>query len=124
MATNQNFIAITIKAFLPTGKTLDEQFAALSIVKAAHESGDYAALLKAAQDVEVKTEAKKEAAPATTREGANIHGIGPDEGTGPNPDFDPDFSDLPDTIPTMDDADDFALAAEAEEEPARANRKK
>ena len=58
MATNQSGIAIVIKAFLPTGKTLDEQFAALSIVKQAHETGDYAALLKAAQDAEVKTEAK------------------------------------------------------------------
>ena len=58
MATNQNVIAIQIKAFLPTGKTLDEQFAALSIVKTAHETGDYSALLKAAQDVEIKTEAK------------------------------------------------------------------
>lgn len=68
MAINQSGIAIQIKAFLPTGKTLDEQFAALSIVKTAHETGDYSALLKAAQDVEVKTEAKnrriEEAAPA------------------------------------------------------------
>ena len=58
MATNQQGIAIQIKAFLPTGKTIDEQFAALNIVKTAHETGDYAALLAAAQDVEVKTEAK------------------------------------------------------------------
>lgn len=43
---------------MPTGKTLDEQFAALSIVKTAHETGDYAPLLAAAQDVEIKTEAK------------------------------------------------------------------
>lgn len=68
MATNQNIIAITIRAALPTGKTLDEQFAALSIVKTAHETGDYAPLLKAAQDVQIKTEAKtrrvEEAAPA------------------------------------------------------------
>lgn len=58
MATNQNFIDITIKAALPTGKTLDEQFAALSIVKTAHETGDYAPLLAAAQDVQIRTEAK------------------------------------------------------------------
>jgi hypothetical protein len=55
---NQTGIAIVIKAFLPTGKTLDEQFAALSIVKAAHETSDYAALLKAATIEEVKTEQK------------------------------------------------------------------
>ena len=40
MAINQSGIAITIKAFLPTGKTLDEQFAALLVVKTAHETGD------------------------------------------------------------------------------------
>lgn len=55
---NVSGIAIVIKAFLPTGKTLDEQFAALSIVKDAHASGDYAALLAAAQIDEVKTEQK------------------------------------------------------------------
>lgn len=58
MAINQNGIAINIKAFLPTGKTLEEQFEALSIVKTAHETGDYAPLLKAARDVQIKTEAK------------------------------------------------------------------
>ncbi|TIT90379.1 MAG: hypothetical protein E5W41_00185 [Mesorhizobium sp.] len=47
-----------IKAFLPTGKSLDEQFAALSIVKTAHETSDYSALLKAASIEEVKTEQK------------------------------------------------------------------
>lgn len=58
MAINQPGVAITIKAFLPTGKTLDEQFEALSIVKTAHETSDYSALLQAAHDVEVKTESK------------------------------------------------------------------
>ena len=69
---NQSGIAITIKAFLPTGKTLDEQFAALSIVKDAHESGDYTALLKAAGVDEVKTEQKtrriEDVVPAPTGE--------------------------------------------------------
>lgn len=55
---NVSGIAIVIKAFLPTGKTLDEQFAALSIVKDAHASGDYSPLLAAAQIDEVKTEQK------------------------------------------------------------------
>lgn len=32
---NQNGIAVTIKGFLPTGKTLDEQFSAMSLVRAA-----------------------------------------------------------------------------------------
>lgn len=58
MATNVSGIAIVIRAFLPTGKTLDEQFAALSLVKDAHASGDYSTLLKAAQIDEVKTEQK------------------------------------------------------------------
>lgn len=122
MAINQSGIAIVVKAFLPTGKTLDEQFAALSIVKAAHETGDYSALLKAAQDVEVKTEAKnrrvEEPAPATAPQGANIHGIGPDEGTGPNPDYvpaldqpipvDPDFAEVGDMIPVTDEFENTA----------------
>jgi hypothetical protein len=55
---NQTGIAITIKAFLPTGKTLDEVFEALSIVKTAHATGDYSAVLKAALVEEVKTEQK------------------------------------------------------------------
>lgn len=65
---NQTGIAIVIKAFLPTGKTLDEQFNALTIVKNAHETGDYSALLKAASVEDVKTEQKtrrvEDAAPA------------------------------------------------------------
>lgn len=68
MAHNQTGIAIVIKAFLPTGKTLDETFNALSIVKQAHETGDYAPLLAAAKVEEVKTEQKPrrvEAAPQT-----------------------------------------------------------
>lgn len=55
---NQTGIAIVIKAFLPTGKTLDEQFNALSIVREAHATGDYATLLKAASVEDVKTEQK------------------------------------------------------------------
>lgn len=58
MATNQTGIAIVIKAWLPAGKTLDEQFEALSIVKQAHETGDYSALLAASSVEEVKTEQK------------------------------------------------------------------
>ena len=58
MASHVSGIAITIKAFLPTGKTLDEQFTALSLVKDAHASGDYSAVLKAAKIDEVKAEQK------------------------------------------------------------------
>ncbi|MBA8904885.1 hypothetical protein [Aminobacter ciceronei] len=58
MATNQTGIAIVIKAFLPTGKTLDETYAALTVVKTAHETGDYAPLLSIAKIDEVKTEQK------------------------------------------------------------------
>lgn len=58
MATNQTGIAIVIKAWLPTGKGLDEQFAALSLVKTAHASGDYAPLLGAAKIEAVQTEQK------------------------------------------------------------------
>lgn len=73
MAINQTGIAIVIKAWLPTGKTLDEQFEALSLVKSAHETGDYSALLATSSIEEVKTEQKnrrvedKPATLATTR---------------------------------------------------------
>lgn len=77
MAQNQTGIAIVIKAFLPTGKTLDETFAALSIVKQAHETGDYAPLLAAAKVEEVKTEQKTrrveiEAAAQPVEDEANV----------------------------------------------------
>jgi hypothetical protein len=58
MATNQQGIAITIKAWLPTGKTLDEQLASLTLVKTAHASGDYAPLLGAAKIEAVQTDSK------------------------------------------------------------------
>lgn len=58
MAINQQGIAISIKAFLPMGKALDDQLAALNLVKTAHETGDYAPLLAAAQGLEIKTEQK------------------------------------------------------------------
>lgn len=35
---NQNGIAITIKGFLPIGKTLEEQLEAMSLVRAAQEN--------------------------------------------------------------------------------------
>lgn len=55
MAHNQPGIAITIKAWLPSGKDLDAAHKALSIVKEAHETGNYATLLAAAQVEDVKT---------------------------------------------------------------------
>lgn len=58
MASHVQGIAIVIKAFLPTGKTLDEQFEALSIVKDAHASGDYSKVLAKAKIDEVKAEQK------------------------------------------------------------------
>lgn len=58
MASHVQGIAIVIKAFLPTGNTLDEQFHALSIVKDAHASGDYSKVLAKAKIDEVKAEQK------------------------------------------------------------------
>lgn len=58
MAVNQTGIAITIKAWLPTGKTFDEQFEALSLVKDAHATGDYSKVLAASKIDEVKAEQK------------------------------------------------------------------
>lgn len=37
---NQNGIAVTIKGFLPTGKTMDEQFEAMTLVRAAQGDHD------------------------------------------------------------------------------------
>ncbi len=37
---NQNGITITIKGFLPTGKTLEEQFAAMTLVRWAQNDAD------------------------------------------------------------------------------------
>jgi len=58
MAINQTGIAIVIKAFLPTGKTIDETYEALSLVKTAHETGDYSKVLAAASIDEIKAEQK------------------------------------------------------------------
>lgn len=123
MATNQNVIAIQIKAFLPTGKTLDEQFAALSIVKTAHETGDYSALLKAAQDVEIKTEAKtrrvEQAAPAQLDPDGNAPTGGTPDAIAVAPADQPDPAFTDDVIPATPE-DYFALAVE----PAPTSKKK
>lgn len=75
MAVNQTGIAIVIKAFLPIGKDLDEQLAALTLVKTAHETSDYSALLAAAHVDDVKTEQKTrrvdEPVPQTASEAAD-----------------------------------------------------
>lgn len=55
---NQTGIAISIKAFLPFGKDIDSHFQALSLLKAAHESGDYSEVLKVASIDAVKAEQK------------------------------------------------------------------
>lgn len=70
MATNQTGIAIVIKAFLPTGKTIDETFEALSLVKDAHASGDYTKVLAAAQIDEIKAEQKTRRVETTDEEPA------------------------------------------------------
>jgi len=96
MAKNQTGIAITIKAFLPIGKTVPEQLAALTMVQTAHETGDYAEVLKAAKVDEVKSEQK------TRRVEEEVK---PE----PEPEADPDFDDLDETISDVwigDDADD------------------
>lgn len=58
MAKNQTGVAIVVKAWLPIGATIDEQLAALSLVKSAHETGDYAELLAQATIEELKAEQK------------------------------------------------------------------
>jgi len=58
MATIKSGIAITIKAWLPVGETIDDQITNLQLVKDAHESGDYSAFLAVASIDEVKSEQK------------------------------------------------------------------
>jgi hypothetical protein len=81
---NQKGIAIVIKAFLPTGTTLDEQFNALSIVKTAHETGDYAPVLAAAQIDEVKAEQKTRRVDDEQPSGDESQGDGKDQDTKPD----------------------------------------
>lgn len=107
---NQSGIAITIKAFLPTGKTLDEQFEALSIVREAHAGGDYSALLKAAKVEEVKTEQKVrriEDTPAPTTETTGNTATGQGDESGLKEAFN--------NVPPEGDIDDTAEAQEKAE---------
>lgn len=55
---NQSGIAISIRAFLPTGKTLEEQYDALTLIKEAKTTGKFDAVLAKSLDIEVKTESK------------------------------------------------------------------
>lgn len=111
----ENGIAITIRAFLHTGKTLDEQFAALTMMKDAHASGDYSKVLAVAQIDEIKAEPKtrrvnSEAAPVEPP-------VAPVAAPAAEQDYEPvydgavnvdsDFDDLPDELP----AEAPALAA-------------
>ena len=101
MATHVSGIAIVIRAFLPTGKSLDEQFTAISLVKEAHASGDYSAVLKAAKIDEVKAEQKTRRMEDEPQAGQNANeGVQDDAGasapeptpTDPSPD-----AEVPDT---------------------------
>lgn len=56
---NQNGIAITIKGFLPTGKTLEEQFAAMGLVRDAQSDAlAVPALISAMGDVSFDAQIK------------------------------------------------------------------
>lgn len=122
MASHQTGIAIHIKAFLPTGKSLDEQFAALSLVKEAHASGDYAALLAAATVDAVKTE------PKTRRvedqpQAAQAEEAGNDEQDGPVYPDAPEPAEERHTTEWSDPEADAEDAAKAAGEPARRGRR-
>lgn len=103
MAKNETGIAIVIKAFLPTGKSLDENFNALYLVKSAHETGDYSALLAKATVEDVKTEQK------TRRV----------EDPAPQPKIE-DGGGSVTTTPTLDEGGKPAALTEAPSEPAPA----
>lgn len=102
MATNQTGIAIIIKAWLPVSGPIKEQIASLQMVEAAHETGDYAELLKAASVEDIKTEQKTrrvEDAPATLQDLARVTGA--DQ---PN--------EIINNLPMVDVADDTPAAPE------------
>ena len=59
MAHIQNGLSITIKAFIQLKpRDLNHQLEMLTLAKQAHETGDYAALISAAQITEVRVEQK------------------------------------------------------------------
>ena len=59
MARNQTGLAITIKAFLTLKPNdINQNLAALTLAKEAHETGDYSKLIAAASIDEVKVEQK------------------------------------------------------------------
>lgn len=98
-------IAITIRAFLHTGKTLDEQFAALTMMKEAHETGDYTKVLAVAQIDEIKAEPKSRRGTAAAPSVGPLVGImGAVAVEADAPYHDPNFSDLPDDIPAEEPA--------------------
>lgn len=102
MATNQTGIAIIIKAWLPVSGPISEQITKLQMVEAAHSTGDYAELLKAASVEDIKTEQKTrrvEDAPTTIQDLARVTGA--DQ---PN--------EILNDLPMVDVADDTPAAAE------------
>lgn len=56
MARTQAGLVISIKAFIPLTRDLNQNLEALTLAKVAHETGDYSALIAAAQVDEVKVE--------------------------------------------------------------------
>lgn len=101
MATQQG-IYIAIKAFIPYGKSINAQFTALSAAKLAHETGDYAELVRMAQVEDVKVEPRTRRVPDDVKaETTDEEGEGavpdPNDGDAPAaedfPEVEPDDSD-------------------------------
>lgn len=108
---NVRGIAISVKAFLPFGASIDEQLAALTAVKAANESGNYLELFKAAGIVidEVKAEEKtrRVAAVAATAEAGNAESSGTQEAlTSQNSSTEADASGLKEAFDALSPAGD------------------
>jgi hypothetical protein len=104
MATNKTGVAINIRAFLPTGTGIDENFMALAMVKDARDTGDYSKVLAASTIDEiafkqVNRRVPDAAAPATTTEAL--------------------LEADPAAVPADDDGAAAPAAADAEEEPKR-----
>lgn len=113
MAKNQTGIAIALKAWLPTGSTIDEQIANLELVRTAHQTKDYTALLAAATVEEVKIEQKTKRVedPAPADDGSYGREEPEEEFALDTAETDPDFT------------DEAAEETPAEAEPKRSRKK-
>ena len=123
MAINQNGIAISLKAFVPMGKTIDEQLEVLMLVKQCHETGNYAPLLERAIVDAVKAEQKTRRVedPVEQAQGEATEATAADVSAEQSPDF-AEVEVISDAAPATDTADPFWSEPEAAPAPKSRRR--